>query len=129
LFFSDPPDKGRLKRTGSTSSSSSKDTKKQKKKKKKKDKKKKLKKKKDKEEKKGVTTEKKKGPMTKEEWERLERLKKVSVVPDVDSKKQLYDANRKKEKEEFSWVLSGSPPPPHVRAAYKTFKKPQGFLS
>jgi len=72
---------------------------------------------------------KKKGPMTKEEWEKQERLKKISAVPDIDSKKQMYDANRKKEKEEFSWVLSGSPPPPHVRAAYKTFKKPQGFLS
>ena len=67
--------------------------------------------------------------MTKEEWEKIERLKKVSAVPNIDSKKQMYDANRKKEKEEYSWVLSGSPPPPHVRAAYKTFKKPQGFLS
>lgn len=80
-------------------------------------------------EKKEEVQEKKKGPMTKEEWEKMERMKKTSAVPDIDSKKQLYDANRKKEKEEFAWVLSGSPPPPHVRAAYKTFKKPQGFLS
>jgi len=122
----------RLKRTDSTSSASSKEDKKQKKKKKKKDKKKKLKKEKSKlpnVEKKEVAAKKKKGPMTKEEWEKLERLKKISAVPNIDSKKQMYDANRKKEKEEFSWVLSGSPPPPHVRAAYKTFKKPQGFLS
>jgi len=80
-------------------------------------------------EKKEVPAVKKKGPMTKEEWEKLERFKKISAVPNIDSKKQMFDANRKKEKEEFSWVLSGSPPPPHVRAAYKTFKKPQGFLS
>ena len=42
-------------------------------------------------------------------------------------KRQHYDANKRKEAAEYSWVLSGSPPPPHVRAAYKTFKKPQGF--
>lgn len=122
----------RLKRRDSASSASSKEGKKQKRKKKKKDKKKKLKKEKSKlpkVEKKEVPAVKKKGPMTKEEWEKLERFKKISAVPNIDSKKQMFDANRKKEKEEFSWVLSGSPPPPHVRAAYKTFKKPQGFLS
>lgn len=68
-----------------------------------------------------------KGPMTKEEWERLERNRRTTVVGDPDGKKQHYDANKRKEAAEYSWVLSGSPPPPHVRAAYKTFKKPQGF--
>ena len=68
-----------------------------------------------------------KGPMTREEWERLEKNKKTTFLPDIDSKRQHFDANKKKEQAEYSWVLSGSPPPPHVRAAYKTFKKPQGF--
>ena len=68
-----------------------------------------------------------KGPMTKEEWERLERNRRTVMVADPDWKKQHYDANKRKEAAEYSWVLSGSPPPPHVRAAYKTFKKPQGF--
>ena len=64
-----------------------------------------------------------KGPMTKEEWERLERNRRTVMVADPDWKKQHYDANKRKEAAEYSWVLSGSPPPPHVRAAYKTFKK------
>ena len=68
-----------------------------------------------------------KGPMTKEEWDRMERNKTKAVFPDIDSKKLHYDENLRKEKDEYSWVLTGSPPPPHVRAAYKTFKKPQGF--
>ena len=68
-----------------------------------------------------------KGPMTKEEWERLEKIRRSIVLPDPDCKRQHYDANKRKEAAEYSWVLSGSPPPPHVRAAYKTFKKPQGF--
>ena len=66
-----------------------------------------------------------KGPMTKEEWDRLEKSKTKTVFPDIDSKKLHYDENLKKEKAEYSWVLSGSPPPSH--APYKTFKKPQGF--
>ena len=68
-----------------------------------------------------------KGPMTKEEWERLERNRRTRVVADPNCKRQHYDANKRKEAAEYSWVLSGSPPPPHIRAAYKTFKKPQGF--
>ena len=68
-----------------------------------------------------------KGPMTKEEWERIEKNKKTTVFPDIDSKKLHYDENLRKEKDEYNWVLTGSPPPPHVRAAYKSFKKPQGF--
>ena len=68
-----------------------------------------------------------KGPMTREEWERLEKNKQTTFVADIDSKRQHFDANKRKEQAEYSWVLSGSPPPPHVRAAYKTFKKPQGF--
>ena len=66
-----------------------------------------------------------KGPMTKEEWER--RNRRTVAVADPDCKKQHYDANKRKEAAEYSWVLSASPPPPHIRAAYKTFKKPQGF--
>lgn len=66
--------------------------------------------------------------MTKEEWDRIEKSQKVSFLPDIDSKRQHYDANKRKEKEEgYSFVLNGSPPPPHVRAAYKSFKKPQFF--
>ena len=68
-----------------------------------------------------------KGAMTKEEWERQEKSKKFISMPDIDSKLQHYNENKRKEKEEYNWVLSASPPPPHVRAAYKTFKKPQGF--
>merc|ERR1711915_277809 len=68
-----------------------------------------------------------KGAMTKEEWEKLEKNKNVVSLPDNDSKRLHYDENKRKEKAEYAWVLSGSPPPPHIRAAYKTFKKPQGF--
>merc|ERR1712098_93995 len=68
-----------------------------------------------------------KGAMTKEEWEKLEKNKNVVSLPDNDSKRLHYDENKRKEKAECAWVLSGSPPPPHIRAAYKTFKKPQGF--
>jgi hypothetical protein len=39
----------------------------------------------------------------------------------------MYEENRKKEKEEFNWVLSRSPPLERVRMAYKTFKPPQAF--
>ena len=68
-----------------------------------------------------------KGAMTKEEWEKREKNKNVISLPDNDSKRLHYDENKRKEKAEYAWVLSGSPPPPHIRAAYKTFKKPQGF--
>jgi len=68
-----------------------------------------------------------KGPMTKEEWERIEKTRKVKVLPDIDSKRLHYDENKSKVQDEYSFVLTGSPPPPHVRAAYKSFKKPQGF--
>merc|ERR1712131_66975 len=68
-----------------------------------------------------------KGAMTKEEWEKREKNKNVISLPDNDSKRLHYDENKRKEKAEYAWVLSGSPPPPHIRAAYKTFKKPQGL--
>lgn len=65
--------------------------------------------------------------MTKEEWERMEKEKKSSALPDTQVNRQMYEENRKKEREEFNWVLSRSPPPERVRMAYKTFKPPQAF--
>lgn len=108
------------------------------KKKKKKGKKKlekKLKKKKKKEKKKNREKSKKKDkvkeakqmkPMTKEEWE----AQKSEVTTSFDSKGKpkssiYYEENKQKHEDAYKWVLSGSPPPPHVRAAYKTFKRPQ----
>lgn len=66
-------------------------------------------------------------PMTKEEWERMEKERKVSALPDIELNRQMYSENSKKVKEEYNFVLSRSPPLTHVRMQYKTFRPPQGF--
>jgi len=65
--------------------------------------------------------------MTKEEWEKLERQKKSSAVPDTQLNRQMYSENSKKVKEEYNYVLSRSPPLAHVKMKYKTFRPPQAF--
>jgi len=60
-------------------------------------------------------------PMTKEEWE----AQKNGLTR--SNSKDYYDENKQKHDSDYKWVLSQSPPPPHIRAAYKTFKKPQNL--
>lgn len=122
-------------------SSNDKDSAKAKKKKKKAKKKleKKLKKQKKKEKRKNREKSKKKDkvkeakqmkPMTKEEWEA--QKSEVTTNFDSDGKPKssiYYEENKQKHEDAYKWVLSGSPPPPHVRAAYKTFKRPQSQWS
>lgn len=65
-----------------------------------------------------------KGPMTKEEWEKLEKKRKMATNYDPDAKQKLMEANLREEKEKFgtewTWLLSSDTrPPPHVRAGMK----------
>jgi len=60
-------------------------------------------------------------PMTKEEWE----AQKNGLTRSIS--KDYYEKNKQKHDSDYKWVLSQSPPPPHIRAAYKTFKKPQNL--
>lgn len=69
-------------------------------------------------------------PMTKEEWEA--NKSEVSTNLDSDGKPKssiYYQENKQKHEDAYKWVLSGEQPPPHVRAAYKTFKRPQSQWS
>jgi len=65
-----------------------------------------------------------KGPMTKEEWEKLEKKRKMATNYAPDAKQKLMEANMREEKEKFgtewTWLLSSDTrPPPHVRAGMK----------
>ena len=65
-----------------------------------------------------------KGPMTKEEWDRLERKRKQDTNYAPDVKQKLMEANMREEKEKFgtewTWLLSSDTrPPPHIRAGMK----------
>ena len=73
-----------------------------------------------------------KGPMTKEEWEALEKKRKMATNYAPDEKKKRLEANMREEKEKFgtewTWLLSGDQkiPPPHLRAEMKYQNSFQG---
>jgi len=73
----------------------------------------------------GVPAGKSKGPMTKEEWEAMEKKRKMATNYAPDEKKKRLEANMREEKEKFgtewTWLLSGDQkiPPPHLRAEMK----------
>ena len=73
----------------------------------------------------GLPAGKSKGPMTKEEWEAMEKKKKMATNYAPDEKKKRLEANMREEKEKFgtewTWLLSGDQkiPPPHLRAEMK----------
>ena len=73
----------------------------------------------------GLGGGKSKGPMTKEEWEAMEKKRKMATNYAPDEKKKRLEANMREEKEKFgtewTWLLSGDQkiPPPHLRAEMK----------